>query len=69
MQQEPQFLPTGVPRGVGGGLSGQVGACWFPLGAQGLGGGNIRGCPLWRIRMIACLSWGMEVVTWEGKKN
>lgn len=38
MQQEPQFLPTGVPRGVGGGLSGQVGACWFPLGAQGLGG-------------------------------
>lgn len=45
MQQEPQFLPTGVPRGVGGGLSGQVGACWFPLGAQGLGGGQYPGMP------------------------
>ena len=51
------------------GLSEQVGAWWFPLGAQGLWCGNIQGCPLWRTRVTVCPRWGMEGVRLVGMKK
>lgn len=45
MQQSPSSCLVDCPGAwvERGELSGQVGACWFPLGTQGLGGGQYPG--------------------------